>query len=377
MAGKNVALPKTRRLDEALRPTHSIPSVAAIVPNEVPNAKKTTVGMTDDDAFRRLYDLTHRQILLDRPTKTTIEMQPDGETARRSPVDRPTKSTIEKKPDDKAAKLDPIDEPIKSPMKLRSHMKSARHSRTKSDKIVSGVTNELIYRQFTYRDIPSEEVTKFDSRESVREGHGRQISGIKPSNVEQTADGDKRFLLRVTPGASILVPNSKKSHPHQRNSNPISGKGTDSLKHLVGSLGAPESPKRKHGINNRLFADGLTLPSGNLPRYGNFDMKLVPQRTLNIAPPSTSNLVRQRTLNFAPMNSLNIATMNGYNLTPQRPPTLDFVSMRNLYESPQKMSLMTQQRLGEHTKRWQRNRFRHKKLPNETDEYQREFGNDL
>ena len=372
-----MALPKTRRLDETLRPTHSIPSVAAIVPDEVPNAKKTTVGMTDVVAFRRLYDLTHRQIFPDRPTKTTIERQPDGETARRSPADRPTKSTIEKKPYDKTTKREPIDQPIKSPIKLQSHLKSAGHSRTKSDKIVSGVTNELIYRQYTYRGIPSEQVTNFDSRESVREGHGRQVGGIEPSNVEQTADGDKRFLLRVTPGSSILVPNSMKGHLHQRNSNPTSGKGTDSLKHLVGSLSAPESPKRKHGINNRRFPDGLTLPLGNLLGYGNFDMKLVPQRTLKFVPQSTLNLVRQSALNFAPKNSLNIGAMNGYNLAPKRPPKLDFVSMRNLYESPQKMSLMTQQRLGEHTKRWQRNRFRHKKRPNETDEYQREFGNDV
>ena len=71
---KNVVLPKTRHfdetlhpthLDETIHPTHSIPSVAAIVPAEVPNFKKTVLGLRQDRSETRLR--------LDGPTKRTIQ----------------------------------------------------------------------------------------------------------------------------------------------------------------------------------------------------------------------------------------------------------------------------------------------------------------
>ena len=65
-------MPKTRHFDETLHPTHTIPSVAAIVPAEVPSFKKTILGLRQDNTETNNHIIEVREGV-DRPTKSTIQ----------------------------------------------------------------------------------------------------------------------------------------------------------------------------------------------------------------------------------------------------------------------------------------------------------------
>lgn len=294
---KNVALPKTRRLDDSIHPTHSIPSVAAIVPAEVPSFKKTNLGLR--------HDKTDTEVGFDRPTKRTIQQ-------RRYKIHPTESSTI----------------PYEA---HESEMEDYSSIHRESG-------DQSIRRMFAL---------------SRRE---------RPASIvwDKAQNGERRFLLKMSPNAVSLVPKSRHSHVHP---DQVTGEGRRRIhKHkgranqksrldLTGILKETISPGSALNLNNGL-KDLLSI--GSLPNNRNLGLTALPMTNTRIDP-----LYLQRLK-----------------------PRFDFTTQNNAFpfDLPASLSKLTPHSpivLGRGAKRWERNRFNRKKEKhqhNETEEYHHEYG---
>ena len=239
MNDKSVALPKTRHLDETeAHPTHSIPSVAAIVPAEVPSFKKTILETGKDlTSTRRFYD---------RPTKSTIQKHQKSK--------QKTRRTHEKQY---------VTHPIK-------HMTSQVGSNT-----VGGDKRYIL--KITPDNVSIVPKSKHAHDQVTGEGR-RRISRKKHKGHAKTASVSKSTGLAGSFGSQ----NSQL-------------KSLDNLQNLeTNKLSLPFA----NGLGTRQF--GLTAPVNNL-RFPLTARKPVGFTTLNNALQYSSSVIPQRLLLLAPI----------------------------------------------------------------------------
>ena len=227
---KNVALPKTRRLDddslhptdsahptETSHPTHIIPSIAAIVPDEVPSFKKTVLGLR-----HRLTDRIHE---IERPTKSTIQ---------RHYKIHPTKHHIA--------------------------------SRTEHE-----------------YNMGDDDEDSFKNNENYKKDFSKHSKAIDVINERGKAENsDKRYLLQITHDSASIVPRSRHGHVHP---NHVTGESRRKIhkhknKHketmdITGILKGSVFSGGALNTNNRI-APSTLLPSGSTAGLGHIDLASLP-----------------------------------------------------------------------------------------------------
>lgn len=286
---KNIVLPKTRRLDETMQPTHSIPSVAAIVPAEVPSFKKTVMGTRND--------MSDSNDWFDRPTESNI---------RRHYLIHPTQTQ-------------------KSSRKMHDN----------------DVTEDVVGK--------SETENRKHKKGLAKGGHRM--------DRDRARNGDRRFLLKLSPDSVSIVPKSRHGHVHPD--------------HVTG-----ESRRRIHRNKDKVKHE----ESSPVDLSGILKQSILPDLNANKGF-VTSNALSQgigRNYDNLGLASLPLIDSRIHQLYTQKlqdrlKPTLDFTTgdsalVYALPASPNRLTPNSVKPLGLGAKRWERNRFKQKIFPSEKQE---------
>ena len=222
---KNVVLPKTRQYDETLHRTQPIPSVAAIVPAEVPSFKKTILGLRQDRTDMRR-DSVGTRVGFDRPTKSTVE---------RHYKFHPTKQQITSYILQNNNKMEGISE---------SHIPLTWNHKRNNNMILAGK---------------------------------KSVDGGKKGE-----NGIRRFLLQLSPDTISIIPKSRNIQVHpthvtgesRRRIHKHKGKNSDDVDHSKAHLEANVNGGAFDAYHRMRSAS--LFPLGSSVNYGPFGLSSVP-----------------------------------------------------------------------------------------------------